>query len=90
MRVGQMVERGLVAEATSLLPYKNLNALQTVGYSEIFNYLEGQLTLDQAIEEIKKNTRHYAKRQMTWFRKDGEIEWLSPSDYVMLEKITEA
>ena len=90
MRVDQMVERGLVAEATNLLPFKNLNALQTVGYSEIFNYLEGQLTLDQAIEEIKKNTRHYAKRQMTWFRKDGEIEWLSPSDYGMLEKITEA
>ena len=58
---------GLLAEAGDLFQYKNLNALQTVGYKELFDYMEGKFSLSVAIEEIKKNTRHYAKRQITWF-----------------------
>lgn len=74
-RVDMMVNNGLVAEAKELLPYKHLNALNTVGYKELFNYFEGKWTLDFAISEIKKNTRRFAKRQLTWFRKDDTIKW---------------
>jgi tRNA dimethylallyltransferase len=77
-RVDDMIKSGLVEEVKSLLPFKNFNALQTVGYSEIIDYLEGKKKLDEAIEEIKKNTRQYAKRQMTWFRKDKNIHWFEP------------
>ena len=79
-RVEQMIEQGLVEEARRLLPDKHLNALQTVGYSEIFAYLQGNSTLTRAVEEIKKNTRQYAKRQMTWFRKDKDIQWFFPHE----------
>lgn len=79
-RVDKMIAQGLVEEVRSLLRCKNLNALQTVGYSEIFEYLEGKMSLESAIDEIKKNTRQYAKRQMTWFRKDKEIKWFSPKN----------
>jgi len=79
-RVDKMIAQGLVEEVRSLLHCKNLNALQTVGYSEIFEYLEGKMSLESAIDEIKKNTRQYAKRQMTWFRKDKEIKWFSPKN----------
>jgi tRNA dimethylallyltransferase len=75
-RVDKMIEAGLVDEVKRLVPYKNLNALQTVGYSEIFDCIDGKGTLEKAVEEIKKNTRQYAKRQMTWFRRDPEIRWL--------------
>jgi tRNA dimethylallyltransferase len=85
-RVDKMIETGLVEEVRNLLPYKNLNALQTVGYSEIFDYLDGKITLNKAVELIKKNTRQYAKRQMTWFKKDKEIRWFSP---LATEKIKE-
>lgn len=71
-RVDQMMESGLLKEAESLYPFKHLNALQTVGYKELFDYFEGKYSLEKAVEEIKKNTRHYAKRQMTWFRKNIE------------------
>jgi len=63
-----------------LYPHKNLNALNTVGYKEIFNYLDGEWTLDLAIEKIKTHTRRYAKRQMTWFNRDGGFEWFLPGD----------
>lgn len=79
-RVDKMIEKGLVEEVKSLLPYRNLNALQTVGYSEIFEYLDGKISLSQAIELIKQHTRQYAKRQMTWFKKDKEIHWLHPAN----------
>lgn len=79
-RVEAMIEKGLVQEVKSLLDFKQLNALQTVGYKEIFDHLTGNISLIQAAEDIKKNTRHYAKRQMTWFRKDKEIKWFSPLD----------
>ncbi len=71
-RVDQMMESGLLKEAESLYSSKHLNALQTVGYKELFDYFEGKYSLEKAVEEIKKNTRHYAKRQLTWFRKNIE------------------
>ncbi|WP_253810528.1 tRNA (adenosine(37)-N6)-dimethylallyltransferase MiaA [Hydrotalea flava] len=78
-RVYAMVEAGLVAEVTALLPLQQLNALQTVGYKEIFDYLNGFVSLNRAIELIQLNTRHYAKRQITWFKKDTTIQWLNPN-----------
>ena len=75
LRVDQMVDSGLLDEVKSLHKYKHLNALNTVGYKELFKYLDGEWELDFAISEIKKNTRRFAKRQMTWFRKDPTINW---------------
>ncbi|MCF0196913.1 MAG: tRNA (adenosine(37)-N6)-dimethylallyltransferase MiaA [Bacteroidaceae bacterium] len=77
-RVEQMLADGLIDEAKALLPYRHLNALNTVGYKEIHNYLDGTWTLEHAIEKMKKNTRDYAKKQLTWFRRDGEIHWFHP------------
>ncbi|WP_047788865.1 tRNA (adenosine(37)-N6)-dimethylallyltransferase MiaA [Tenacibaculum mesophilum] len=74
-RVAIMIEKGLIEEANKLHPYKNLNALQTVGYRELFEYFKGNFTKEFAIEEIKKNSRRFAKRQGTWFRKDSNILW---------------
>ncbi|WP_299536440.1 tRNA (adenosine(37)-N6)-dimethylallyltransferase MiaA [Ulvibacterium sp.] len=74
-RVDLMMEAGFLEEAKSLFPHRKKNALQTVGYKELFNYLEGIWELDFAISEIKKNTRRFAKRQLTWFRKDKSILW---------------
>lgn len=79
-RVDKMIEAGLVDEVKGLLPYKELNALQTVGYAEIFEYLQDDISLEKAIEEIKAHTRQYAKRQLTWFRKDEEIKWFAPDN----------
>jgi tRNA dimethylallyltransferase len=78
-RVDKMIEDGLIEEVRSLSSFRNLNALQTVGYSEIFEFIDGKISLETAIEEIKKNTRQYAKRQMTWFKKDKDVRWFSPS-----------
>lgn len=86
-RVDAMIERGLESEAKSLLPYKNLNALQTVGYKEFFDYFDGKQTLDRTIELIKQNTRHYAKRQITWFKKQQEMLWLPADDERVAQKI---
>ena len=74
-RVDLMVENGLIEEAKALLSHKDLNALQTVGYRELFEYFEGNIDKEFAISEIKKNTRRFAKRQLTWFRKDEDINW---------------
>jgi len=74
-RVDLMIENGLLEEAKALLPKKHLNALNTVGYKELFEYFEGNDSLDFAVSEIKKNTRRFAKRQLTWFRKDDAIKW---------------
>jgi len=74
-RVDQMIENGLLEEAKSVFEDRDLNALNTVGYKELFNYFDGLWTLDFAISEIKKNTRRFAKRQMTWFQKDPETQW---------------
>ena len=74
-RVDLMVEKGLLDEAKKLYPNKELNALQTVGYKELFSFFEEKVTKDEAIQEIKKNTRRFAKRQLTWFNKDASIYW---------------
>ena len=74
-RVDQMIDRGLLKEAEKLYPKKELNALQTVGYKELFSFFDGKISKEFAIEEIKKNTRRFAKRQLTWFRKDTDILW---------------
>jgi len=79
-RVDVMVKDGLVEEVKSLLPYRHFNALNTVGYSELFDYFDGKTDLHSAIELIKQNTRRFAKRQLTWFKKDKEIEWYNPFD----------
>lgn len=74
-RVDQMIENGLLEEAKAVFEHRGLNALNTVGYKELFNYFDEKWTLDFAISEIKKNTRRFAKRQMTWFQKDSETQW---------------
>jgi tRNA dimethylallyltransferase len=79
-RVDKMMEEGLLEEVRKLLPYKNLNALQTVGYTELFDHLDGKSYLEEAVRLIKQNTRRYAKRQLTWFRKDKEIRWFEPRE----------
>ena len=79
-RVDQMMADGLLEEVKKLVPSKHLNALQTVGYRELFNHLEGLQTLPQAIDRIKINTRQYAKRQMTWFKKDTSIHWFDAAE----------
>ena len=71
-----MMDRGLLEEVRSLLPYRDCPALQTVGYKELFDYLDGKTTLDEAVRLIQRNTRHYAKRQLTWCRRDNDINWL--------------
>jgi tRNA dimethylallyltransferase len=79
-RVDNMIDAGLLNEVKELIPYKDLNALQTVGYKELFDYLENNISLEEAVELIKKNTRQYAKRQMTWFKKDSSFVWFHPGD----------
>ena len=86
-RVDIMMNEGLLAEAKELFTHKNLNALQTVGYRELFSYFEGEISLEFAIEEIKKNTRRFAKRQLTWFKRNEETKWF---DYLIdRQNITE-
>lgn len=77
-RVDQMMREGLLEEVEACLPYQHTNALQTVGYKELFDYLQQQCSLDEAIASIKSHTRQYAKRQMTWFNKNPAIRWLAP------------
>ena len=87
-RVDMMMDNGLLNEAKKLYPHKSLNALNTVGYKELFNYFDGIWTLDFAISEIKKNTRRFAKRQLTWFKKDENILWFdfkTPIETVLAE-----
>lgn len=84
-RVELMIENGLIAEAKQLEEKKHLNALQTVGYKEMFSFFENEISLESAIEEIKKNSRRYAKRQLTWLRKDEEVQWFEYNETI--EKI---
>lgn len=79
-RVDMMIQAGLEAEAQTLYPHRALNSLQTVGYREMFDYFDGTITREQAIELIKRNSRRYAKRQMTWFRRDDDIHWIDEPD----------
>ena len=77
LRVDKMLGEGLAEEVKSLLPYRNLISLRTVGYTELFRYFDGEWTLDFAVEEIKKNSRRFAKRQLTWYRKETDIHWVN-------------
>ena len=79
-RVDQMMSDGLLEEARHLYPMRHLNALNTVGYKELFAYIDGKWTLDEAVERIKGNTRRYARKQLTWFKKDTDMKWFSPND----------
>jgi tRNA dimethylallyltransferase len=79
-RVDQMMADGLLDEARLLLPQRGLNALNTVGYKEMFSHLDGTWTLDEAVERMKGNTRRYARKQLTWFKKDTQIKWFTPDD----------
>lgn len=85
-RVDMMVDEGLVEEARAMYPKRALNSLQTVGYREMFDYFDGTISLAEAIELVKRNSRRYAKRQLTWFRRDESIGWFAPTD---LEHIIE-
>lgn len=78
LRVDEMMKAGLLKEAESLLPFRHLNALQTVGYTELFDYFDGKTSLDEAVELIKIHTRQYAKRQVTWFKKVPGMNWIAP------------
>ena len=78
-RVLNMMDEGLVGEARSLLPYRNCQALQTVGYKEVFEYLDNKIPLEEAVRLIQRNTRHYAKKQLTWWRRDPDIKWIDVS-----------
>ena len=79
-RVDLMMQQGLLDEARRLLPYRHLNALNTVGYKEMFAYMDNVWTLNEAVERMKGNTRRYARKQLTWFKKDGEVTWFAPDD----------
>jgi tRNA dimethylallyltransferase len=85
-RVERMISANLLKEAQALYEFRNLNALQTVGYTELFEFIEGKIPFADAVRLIKQHTRNYAKRQWTWFRRDKDIEWFKPRDF---EKITE-
>ncbi|WP_131539028.1 tRNA (adenosine(37)-N6)-dimethylallyltransferase MiaA [Pedobacter nototheniae] len=80
LRVDKMMELGLLDEVKSLLPYRTFNALNTVGYAELFDYVDGKVDLETTVSAIKQNTRRFAKRQLTWFRRDEEIKWFEPDD----------
>lgn len=94
-RVNLMIEAGLVDEVKRLVQYENENALNTVGYKEVFPYLKGEYTLDRAIELIQRNSRRYAKKQMTWFKRDADMTWFNPENTseiiaFIAEKLAEA
>ncbi|PIF01865.1 MAG: tRNA (adenosine(37)-N6)-dimethylallyltransferase MiaA [Paludibacter sp.] len=88
-RVDKMMELGLLEEALPLYPYKSLNTLNTVGYKEIFDYIDKKYTLEEAIDKIKRNSRRYAKRQLTWFRRDKNIYWFHPDEKEKIIKFIE-
>ena len=79
-RVDMMLAEGLEEEARALLPYRNLNPLNTVGYKEFFDYFEGKTDYDEAVRLIKRNSRRYAKKQLSWFRRDADISWFYPEE----------
>lgn len=79
-RTGQMIADGLIEEARRVYPFRHLNSLNTVGYKELFAYFDGKMSLDEAVEKIKRNTRVYSKKQVTWYKKDPDMRWFSPDD----------
>ena len=88
-RVDEMIQNGLIDEVKNVMSYRYTNALNTVGYKEIFQYLDGNWSLEQAIEKIKQNTRIYSRKQMTWYKKDTEIHWLHPDNDKEIKKFLE-
>jgi tRNA dimethylallyltransferase len=86
-RVDQMMEEGLLDEVKNLYAVRKLKNLQTVGYAELFDYIDGHSSLAEAVEKIKQNTRHYAKRQLTWFKKDKEMVWFNADETNLVDKI---
>jgi tRNA dimethylallyltransferase len=86
-RVDIMMQDGLLEEVSSLLNFQDRNSLQTVGYKEIFAFLNNECTLEEAVENIKRNTRRFAKRQLTWFRKDKNIKWFEPQQLIEIKKL---
>ena len=88
-RVDQMITDGLVEEARKVIAYRHTNALNTVGYKEIFKYIDGSWTLETAVEKIKQNTRIYSRKQMTWFRRDESIHWFHPDETEAIKKLIE-
>lgn len=88
-RMDAMLAAGLVEEARSLLPYRHHNALQTVGYSEVFDYLDGRYDYAEMVRLLKRNSRRYAKRQLTWFTRDPGIRWFHPGDYEAIVQYAE-
>jgi tRNA dimethylallyltransferase len=89
-RVDLMMEHGLLGEVKSLVPFRDYNALKTVGYAELFDYLDGKVDLEAAVDKIKQNTRRFAKRQLTWFRRDEEIKWFEPDQTTEIIQYIEA
>jgi tRNA dimethylallyltransferase len=87
-RVNAMMDAGLLEEVRDLIPHRSLNALQTVGYSELFDFFDGMLTMEKAVDQIKIHTRQYAKRQMTWFKKETDYHWFNPKDPNLLANIS--
>ena len=83
-RVDQMMEEGLLEEVRMMLPYREANALNTVGYKELFNYFDGAWDLAEAVERIKGNTRRYARKQLTWFKRDTQMRWFHPDDQELM------
>ena len=80
LRVDQMMADGLLTEVEDMLPYRSANALNTVGYKELFNYIDGIWSLEEAVERIKGNTRRYARKQLTWFKRDEHMKWFHPDE----------
>ena len=85
LRVDKMIQKGLVDEARNLTSYRHANALNTLGYKELFNYFDGIWNLDEAIERIKGNTRRYARKQLTWFKRDATMRWFHPNDVELIK-----
>ncbi len=86
-RVDMMIEHGLLTEAEKLYPYRHLKNLQTVGYTELFDHMDGKYSLAEAVDKIKQHSRNYAKRQMTWFKKDSEINWFRADEAGIVQKM---
>ncbi|HLN53080.1 MAG TPA: tRNA (adenosine(37)-N6)-dimethylallyltransferase MiaA [Lentimicrobium sp.] len=89
-RVDQMIEQGLIDEARAFYHLRHLNSLKTVGYKELFDYFDGKIPLDEAVEKIKTNTRRYARRQITWFKKDKEYNWMPPQSKTVITFLEES